>query len=361
MKSGYLPSLDGLRAFSILLVLFGHAEITRVNPGGFGVTVFFFLSGFLITSLLLREHQRYGSISLSQFYLRRVVRLMPPLLLTLAGAAFLSWLGLAEGQMDFATLSSEVLFYFNYYAQVAEPHMVEGLGLLWSLSVEEHFYLIWPALFMALMAGVIRLRHVVLLLAIILAWRVYRVTVWGDPEWKIYFSTDTRLDSLLYGCVLALAQARWPALSRVCRDPRAMYAVLGVAAVALLATLVLRDETFRSTLRYSIQGIALMPVFHFAVTRPEAVVFRPLNWRPVRQIGLWSYTIYLGHHVIMYALAYNGVAPFGSLALLGLTTALACLWAALVYELAERPLLPLRRRLSQRAPRGSEEAALRID
>lgn len=350
VKTGYVPSLDGLRAVSVLLVLVGHAEIGSRSPGGFGVTIFFFLSGYLITTLMQREHGRYGSVALGQFYLRRAIRLLPPLLATLLGAMVLAWLGLAEGQMDLPTLTSQMMFYFNYYAQLAKPHLVEGLGLLWSLSVEEHFYLIWPALFVALMSGTVPLRQIVLLLGIILLWRVYRVTVWGDPEWKIYFSTDTRLDSLLYGCVLAILQSRYPDLDRRVRGPLAMYAILALAGAVLLYTLVAPGELFRSTLRYSLQGIALMPIFHFAVTRPDALAFRALNWPVIRQIGIWSYTIYLSHFVIMHALDFNGVAPFGSLALLGQTTVLACLWAALVHEFAEKPFLPLRRRLALHRP-----------
>lgn len=346
VRSGYLPSLDGLRAASILLVLVGHAEISSRSPGGFGVTVFFFLSGYLITTLLLREQDRYGTISMRQFYLRRVLRLMPPLVLTLAAAMLLSAFGLARGQLDLGTLTSQVLFYFNYYAQVAAPQFVEGLGILWSLSVEEHFYLIWPAIFVALMRNTIRMRHLVLLLAIILAWRYYRVIGWGDPDWKIYFSTDTRFDSLLYGCILAIVQQRYPDFDRRFRSGPAMYAILALSLGVLLFTLAYRDEMFRSTLRYSLQGIALMPIFHFAVNCPDAIVFRPLNWAIIRRIGVWSYTMYLSHYVIMYALAANDVAAFGSLSILLWSLALSCLWSALVFELAEKPLMPWRRRLS---------------
>lgn len=345
--SGYIPSLDGLRAVSILLVLVGHAEVTSKSPGGFGVTVFFFLSGYLITTLLFREYDRYGSISLRQFYLRRAIRLTPPLTLTILAAMLLAGLGLAQGQMDGPTLLSQFLFYYNYFALYGDPHIVDGLGLLWSLSVEEHFYLIWPAIFIAMMLGVVKIRHLVLLLAVILAWRFYRVTVWQDGDWIIYFATDTRLDSLLYGCLLSILQRRRPGFDRRFRSPLAMYAIVGISLAVLLFTLAWRDELFRSTWRYSLQGIALMPIFHYAVTQPRALVFRPLNWAVIRRIGIWSYTMYLCHFVIMKALIFNGVAALGSMSLLAETFVLACLWSALIHVAAEKPLMPLRRRLSR--------------
>lgn len=327
----------------------GHAEIIRRSPGGFGVTVFFFLSGYLITTLLIREQRRFGQISLKQFYLRRLIRLSPPLLLTIGAAMALAAMGLARGQMDGPTLASQLLFYYNYFALYGDPHIVEGLGLVWSLSVEEHFYLIWPALFIAWCAGVIRTRHLVLLLGAILAWRFYRVLVWQDSDWVIYFATDTRFDSLLYGCLLAIAQYRMPDFDRRLRGPLAMYAIVIAALLVLLFTLAWRDELFRATWRYSLQGLALMPIFHFAVTRPDALIFRPLNWPLVRQIGVWSYTMYLCHFVILNALIYNGIAPMGSLSLFGLTLLLSCAWSALVYYGAEKPLHPLRRALTQKA------------
>lgn len=353
-QAGQIASLDGIRAVSIALVFLGHAGLSTLIPGGFGVTVFFFLSGFLITTLLIREHDQHGHVAIGAFYLRRVVRLGPPILITLAAATALALAGLADGDLSPAAFLSQLFFLYNYYGLTAGAQTsVEGLGVLWSLSVEEHFYLLWPVAFIAIARGRLGLRSVVAVLAVILLWRGVRVAVLGHDEWTIYTSTDTRLDSLLYGCLLALLARRGLA-GRLFPDttPLRIGLIAGALAV-LVATFVIRDEIFRSTLRYTLQGLALMPLFHYAVTRPGDLMFRPLNWAPVRRVGVLSYTIYLCHYVIILALQHNGVGEIGDPLLIALSGVLAYGFAALVYRLAEAPLKPLRARLSGHAARPS--------
>jgi peptidoglycan/LPS O-acetylase OafA/YrhL len=343
----YIPSLDGLRAVSILIVFLSHAGVSRLIPGGFGVTVFFFLSGYLITTLLTREQDRHAAIAIKAFYLRRVMRLGPPMLVTMAAALLLAATGIAAGQMDLSTIISQIFFYYNYHALYTEAgNSVEGLGILWSLAVEEHFYLIWPAIFVALARCWIGIRTITALLIVILAWRAVRFFVFGDEEWLIYISTDTRLDSLLYGCLLALLIWRgkvdrlFPAAAPI------RLALLALAGAALVATFIIRDDAFRSTLRYSVQGLALMPIFHYAVTRPDDLMFRPLNWAPMRRLGLWSYTIYLAHFVIIEATTRHGIGHHGDLVPILLAAALSVGYAAAVYHWLEKPLRPLRQRLT---------------
>ncbi len=147
-----------------------------------------------------------------------------------------------------------------------------GLGILWSLSVEEHFYLIWPTLFILFANGKIKTIHILIILAAILGWRTVRVLVFGHSDWVIYISTDTRFDSLLYGCLLAIIMAKgqtpgWLHTSWV------FYGALSAAFASLLMSFFWQDEVFRSTLRYTIQGIALMPIFFYAVTRSDHLLF----------------------------------------------------------------------------------------
>ena len=115
--------------------------------------------------------------------------------------------------------------------------------------------------------------------------------------------------------------------------------------MVLIASFVEQGEAFRSTIRYSLQGLALMPVFRYAVTRPDAPVFRALNWHWVWRIGVYSYTMYLIHSVIIQALVRYGFAP-GSATLILLSIILSVGVAALVYEIVEKPLRPLRARLT---------------
>lgn len=346
-KPSYIPSLDGLRAVSIALVFLSHVGFGHIVPGGFGVTIFFFLSGYLITTLMTREWDQHGSIAMRAFYLRRIVRLSPPILFVLLVSALLVWAGWAEGRLDIRTISSQIFFYYNYFSLYApDPATVNGLGILWSLAVEEHFYLIWPTLFILLVNTRFEIRYLLVLLMAVVVWRAIRVFGLGTDEWTIYISTDTRLDSLLYGCLLAMLTWRGHADRLFGPSLPVRLVWLGGAVVALLVCLSIRDETFRSIPRYSLQGLALMPIFHYAVTQPYDLWFRPLNWAPLRKIGQWSFTIYLIHYVIIEALIYSGFAALGDWTLVVTSAALSAAFAAATYRWLEKPFHPLRRRLT---------------
>ena len=349
-RSGIIPSLDGFRAIAIAIVFTGHAWLLPGIPGGYGVTVFFFLSGFLITSLLVREYVRFGSISFPAFFARRILRLLPPLAATLAAGTLLVLAGQVPGDLDLQTFISQVFFYYNYfYVYGSGGSSVEGTSILWSLSVEEHFYLVWPVLFLAIARGRLGLGFVAAVLVAIPAWRGVRFFTWGDSEWIIYSLTDTRFDSLLYGCLLALLMARGGDRQLFAQTARARAAWLGGALLVTLATLALRDPAFRSTLRYSLQGLALMPVFFYAVTRPELALFRPLNWGWVRWLGVMSYTFYICHYIVIYLLKGYGLFDSSYALFFGAALALSLSWAALVHYALERPLVPLRKRLTGHA------------
>jgi len=338
---GQIASLDGLRAVSIAIVFASHAGVSAAIPGGFGVTVFFFLSGYLITALLDREFARTGGIDLGAFYMRRLLRLGPPILVTLGLGVLLVWLGVFQGTVDGWTLASQVFFYYNYFTQFGHVQEIAGTGILWSLSVEEHFYLLWPALFLGIARGWLGLRAVVGLLVISLVWRWVRFSVLGHDEWTIYQSSDTRLDSLLFGCLLAMMQARGQ-LSRWLPQGAARYGVMLGAVAVILASFVVRDPVFRSTWRYSVQGVALMPLFYYAVTRADAWYFKPLNWAWVRQIGVWSFTIYLCHYAVILALEAHGVA-LGSVWMVVVAGGISVGYAAGGGWFVERPVMRWRR------------------
>ena len=149
-----IPSLDGIRAISVLIVVLGHSGLEALVPGGLGVTIFFFLSGYLITTLMLTEHERTGGINIFNFYTRRVFRLMPPLLVTLAIAYGLTYARLLSGGITDTGLAAQLLYFANYYGLFFDPGntIPDGTGILWSLAVEEHFYIFYPLL-MTLMLG----------------------------------------------------------------------------------------------------------------------------------------------------------------------------------------------------------------
>lgn len=343
----HIPSLDGLRAVSIVLVFLSHVGFGHLIPGGFGVTIFFFLSGYLITTLLTREWDSYGSIAQPAFYMRRLVRLGPPIVFTICVSFLLVAVGWAEGSFDLMTLIGQVFFFYNYLSLYgSDLATVDGLGVLWSLAVEEHFYLIWPTLFVFLISRTFELRYLTGLLLAVLVWRAIRFFGFGSTEWAIYISTDTRFDSLLYGCLLSMLAWRGHADRLFPPALRLRILWLGVAVGVLLVCVLIRDDAFRSVPRYTLQGLALMPIFHYAVTRPSDIWFQPLNWAVVRRIGQWSFTIYLIHFVIVKALIFNQIAELGDVTMVVLSAVLSIAFAAATYRWVEKPFHPLRKRLT---------------
>jgi len=284
-RNGTIPSLDGLRAISISIVLVSHAGYGNVVPGGLGVTIFFFLSGYLITTLLTDERERSGRIHIGKFYLRRVFRLFPPLLVTLVIADSLVLLGLLGGGVSWTGVLAQLFYFANYYGLFFDPGntTAAGTGILWSLAVEEHFYMVYPAVLAGLLAVGFSRQRIVVVLAVVcltvLAWRMYLVTLPNVATERTYYSSDTRVDSIVFGCLLALAA-----------NPRFAKAgtsnpffeltpaiILAAAAIVLLITIVWRETYFRETFRYSLQGLALMPIFYFAIRYAVHFPFTALN------------------------------------------------------------------------------------
>lgn len=310
--SGEIPSLNGIRAFSVLIVFLSHAGFERLVPGGLGVTIFFFLSGFLITTLLIREHARFDKIDIYAFYVRRFFRLMPPLLITLTIAYCMTYANILPGNITFAGIAAQLLYFANYlevFFQGSEK-IPTGTGVLWSLAVEEHFYIGFPvAMSFAFALGVTSRTKMIVAAVLCLAfllWRTYLVYGLDVSDARTYYSSDTRIDSILYGCVLAFAIDTWRHDAREDASLSSIeWIALGVGVLLLCITFVYRDPQFRETLRYSLQGIALFPIFFLAVRRHDHWLFKILNTRPAILLGIYSYSVYLIHRVVIVALAEN--------------------------------------------------------
>jgi peptidoglycan/LPS O-acetylase OafA/YrhL len=302
-----------LRAISILIVLVSHAGYGSVVPGGLGVTIFFFLSGYLITTLLLDETKRSGRINIGKFYLRRAFRLFPPLLVTLVIAYSLVALGLLDGGISWAGILAQLLYFANYYGLFFDPGntTAAGTGILWSLAVEEHFYMIYPAVLAGLLALGLSRRRIVVVLAIaclaVLVWRMYLAGLPNFVTERTYYSSDTRVDSIVFGCLLALAanpKSAKPGTSNPFLQPTSAM-LLATAAIVMVTTIVWRDAYFRETFRYSLQGLALMPVFYLAIKCAAHFPFTLLNHPWVAKIGVYSYAMYLIHHIVIHVIEKN--------------------------------------------------------
>jgi peptidoglycan/LPS O-acetylase OafA/YrhL len=343
-----IPSLDGIRALAFLLVFLGHVGMPGI-PGGFGVTVFFFLSGYLITTLLRLEVERTGHISFKAFYLRRALRILPPFYLVLLVAALLTGYGLVPGTLSAGGVRAEALHYFNYWVVYRGFEGIpNGTGVYWSLAIEEHFYAVFPALYALLIRAKLpaaRQRIVFFLIcAGVLLWRCVLVYYFHSPSNRTYLATDTRCDSLLLGCALAVAGNPMLDGGPIAERPsHALRASLLISAVMLLSSFVVRDAQFRETFRYTIQICGLYAFFYAAIRYPKWGAFRVFNLRPMRFLGKLSYSLYLVHQVVV-ALAWQWL-PFAGVprAVVVFAGALGLAWS--MWLLVEKPCADLRKRL----------------
>jgi len=292
-RSAYRPDLDGLRAIAVGLVLITHAKWPWINNGGdVGVTAFFVLSGFLITSILISQQERTGRVDVVAFYRRRIIRLAPALLGLLGFTLVLGLLGLTtQWQIGIASC----LVYVSNWVQVANIN-IDPLGHTWSLAIEEQFYLLWPA-------ALILFRGRILTVAIvgIVAASALRIVATGPVE---YFSTVTRADAILVGCVIALLRPHW--------HPTVAFAGLGALVVIALANPV-HDVAIPAT-----------------VVATAAVIAG--RWEPLgvlAPIGMRAYSLYLWN--------WPMALLFGSLPVLALL--MTVLTAEISYRLLEAPVI----------------------
>lgn len=363
----YIPGLDGLRALSVMLVIVAHAGFQRIVPGGLGVTIFFFISGFLITNLLISEAVQAGRNDIGRFYVRRYLRLTPELyayiLVCLIGSAVFF-------RVEIGAVVASALYFMNYYALfssavTSSPPNPFVFGHLWSLAVEEHFYLAFPLLFLVLFR---RPRvFVPVLVAICLAAIAVRAIAYGvfDNADYTYCASDARIDSIIYGCLLALTM-RHPVGERLVsglgRSP-----VLVAAVVLMLGTLIYRGETFRDVFRFSAQGIALfigVACLYTSVLGSFAVVL--LETGILRFLGRISYGMYLWHLLPSHAFfIFRGITPAESelapladkLGAVVVSTVVAIVMGYLGQRLLLRPLAGLRHRFGSRTAEGFADGA----
>lgn len=344
------PALDGMRAVSILLVMGVHAQLPHVQGGVVGVDVFFVLSGFLITSLLIGEWEKRGKVSLSNFYARRALRLFPALGVAIVLALFIIAIGRSFGQGT-STLTGLplVVFYLGDFARAFGPLTELGLlGVTWSLAIEEQFYLIWPFVFLLVMPRVKRKERVAIVLAgLSVLDMIYRLAMVqaGELLSRVTFGGDTRGDGLLLGCALAfwLSSREGRPLSR--GVGYLLYPAI-IGGLALSALVVIKGAgDHPGTFKYGIP----IAVFTTAVI-VTAIVSRPvrplsylLALKPLTWLGQRSYGVYLFHYPIFVAVHANG-GPH-SRQLLGF--ALSLLAAALSYRIVERPALRLKERFQR--------------
>lgn len=346
-KLGYIAGLDGVRALGMFAVLVGHMGYF---PGGVvAIDIFFALSGFLITALLLSEHQKRGSISIRNFYVGRAYRLLPAFFAYVAvGTVLVYTLKGPEAQQEFRGNALSSLFYVNnYYRIFAHSDGGSWFGHCWSLSLEEQFYLLWPPVLILLWRSESRRKH----LAIWLMVAAFAVTIWrlvliaqGASEPRLYLGLDTRADSLLIGCALGV----WRHQRFAARDKPAPAIVNFLVKLSPLAAAALVYMCWQSPVLddriswldrggFTIMGLTSAVLVLGADRAPDSLLIRFLAHPWLTTPGRVSYGMYLWHFPVTAAAGAKFVSMFGPVGGVLAATAASLALATISFVTVERP------------------------
>jgi peptidoglycan/LPS O-acetylase OafA/YrhL len=300
-RTKYIPTLDGWRALSVIAVVLDHGApgLFARHPGlmhvaahgNIGVDIFFAISGFLICGLLLEEFTRTGDISLRGFYIRRFFRILPPYYAALAAICAVSlFTGIRINDSD---LPSCLLFFRNYLPLGMDEPGGFYTAHFWSLAVEEHFYLLWPALLI-----IVKPKHAAKvafpLAMLVLAWRELQMHAGLLPGIHVVpnalTATDTRIDALLWGCLAALY---FPKIKRTFE--RVQFSQLWLPILVF----VLAADKIRTPSVVFLHAILLPLLILSTVIQPASLLGRVLEWQPLRWIGTLSYSLYLWQELFL--------------------------------------------------------------
>ncbi len=338
---GYRPALDGIRAVAVLMVMLEHFGLPGL-PGGFlGVDVFFVLSGFLITTLLLEEREATGGIRLDNFYARRALRLFPAVFTLLLCA-------LPFVPIGFVLCAA---FYVANWPIAVGWVRSSPISHLWSLGVEEQFYLVWPVT-LAILLRLGASRRVVLagVATLAAASAAFKVLAWRSPaSWvRLFHGTDGRADALFVGCLLGLAMV-W----RLLPETRAFRLAARIAAVPAIVCLgaLSATQTAQSSFLYRGGGLTLVALsvgvlLLQTLIAPARAVSAVLESGPMVGIGRISYGLYLWHHPIAWISLPWLLGVESPVPTFLLRMALSFAAAGICYAVIERPLLRMKRRFS---------------
>jgi peptidoglycan/LPS O-acetylase OafA/YrhL len=354
----HMPALDGLRGVAIIVVMIYHLEWlvpelhVYVKGGFLGVDMFFVLSGFLITSILLSEREKTGKISLRNFYVRRCLRLIRAFWLFLIGIyMFGSFLlpkfqaGLVYGRNDFIYAITYTMNWFS----ATNPGFDSNLNHSWSLAIEEQFYIIWSLVLFKAFSEKWKNKQVLYLtlglIALLCASRAIRAGIGTD--WRVlYYSTDTRIDSLLMGCAASMLFV-WKILpDQMIR--RGWFKLL--LAASFVGSLIVLFTFSHEDIGLYFAGLPIFTasaatMLYWLASTEETLIHKLLSNGVLRWIGNISYSLYLWHY-LMYEYAKKEFATEGSQVLVGVFLALTI--ASASYYLIEKPFLRLKFRFNNR-------------
>ncbi len=337
-----IPCITGLRAVAVFIVIIYHSAIPWA-PGGLGVLMFFVISGFLITWLLLKENDRTGTISLKKFYARRSLRIFPAFYVYALIAITL--LTLFHKPIHWPSSLASLLYVGNYYqAWYGDPN--GAFSHTWSLGVEEQFYLFWPLLFVVIRKHSTLLVRVPVII-IVCVW-IYRLILkFGLHVWQGYFyeAFEARMDHLLVGCLLAILLHRtrtnhgWGLIS-------GRPWLVACSLVCLILSIIAEgsyQDLYRDTVGFIVNPVLCALLIPQLISVRDSLWVRWLEWAPVRHLGTISYSLYLYQQFVLGPVRKSlHATPY--VVQLVMSIMVLIVVADCSYRFVERPFLKLKNR-----------------
>lgn len=348
-KSQYIESLDSLRGLAVLVVLLFHGSYGLFAGGWIGVDLFFVLSGYLITSLLQNEYLTSGNISLSKFYARRALRLLPPLIIGVLIANILwPFTNLPGGNQLVASIAA-IFYSTNLISDVVAGNMSH----LWSLSVEEHFYFIWPVVVLFFVFRISLRNRILFLIILIFSLAVFRIFTYNFINYltygvfiiDAYQLTPCRIDSILMGALLffILSKPQFNGVSLENTSKGNLFIVILLCAFFIIMLTVSIRNTYWYNGGFIVTNLLCTFIVWFAIKNPYHYLF---SNKILRWVGKRSYGIYVYHFPIFVAFeafrVHHSISNFLIVSLLRFIVSLGL--AALSYEYIEQPILRFKNR-----------------
>ncbi|MCR8936869.1 acyltransferase [Brevibacillus laterosporus] len=346
----YIPGLDGLRAMSVLAVIGYHLDLKWAQGGLLGVGIFFVLSGYLITDQIILEYKTKNKISILNFWNRRIRRLFPSMVCMLLLVAL--WLIMTDfprlQALEGDFLSS--LFYMNnWYLIFHEVSYFESfgpaspIGHLWSLSIEEQFYLVWPVVLLIGMKLVPRRGKIMLFILILASISAIAMAVMYEPGMdpsRVYYGTDTRAFAILIGTALAFVWPSWKLSDRISPSARALLDINGVLGILILLILIGRSNEYDDWLyQFGFLYVSFVTAAVIAVlAHPASRLGKIMACQPLTWIGKRSYSLYVWHYpVIVLSSPTVNTGGLGFTQIL-LQVTMSVILSALSYKYVEEPI-----------------------
>lgn len=351
MEFKYTPELDGLRGISILWVMFFHAGFPHMRGGFIGVDIFFVLSGFLITVLLILEYDRLGRISLKNFYIRRILRLGPALICLLIIFCLVSAIVLDIEKAKSNYLDALIaLFYLSNWSRAFAIHPPDFIGHTWSLSIEEQFYLFWPVFLVFLLNKSVKRSYIAIITILIatISWffRVYLLLNDASPE-RLYNGLDTRADGLMIGCFIGILAGSGCFTDNVRRMLKKILII--ITPVSMFCLFIFSFFLNWKDPKMFAFGFIIVEIFA-AILILDVIVGRQnfirkiLSMRWLVWIGSISYGLYLWHYPVFRSMRAMG---FNLSITMTLGIGITFLIATVSYYFMERPILKIKRKYAR--------------